>query len=150
MLPKTTFFRDSKSFGLKFFNDELNELLRAGKCIKFLWFQNSFLQILKFHACVIKKNQRFNSSFHIGKQLLKVIMLRSRSKKIFNKNCNSEKWSSLKKDHAVNLWRYFEKIKVNGVKDNKNVQKTIKTLFSKKDKPRQIKQIKNNIFICFC
>ena len=70
-------------------------------------------------------------------------MLRSRSKKIFNKNCNSEKWSSLKKDHA-------EKIKVNGVKDNKNVQKTIKTLFSKKDKPRQIKQIKNNIFICFC
>ena len=102
-------------------------------------FENIFLQVLNAHAPMKKKNQRFNSSAFMTKQLRKAIMHRSRLKNVFNKSRTPKTWDSYKKQRnfCVNLSRktkkeYFENISVKDINDNKKFWKTIKPFFSNK------------------
>ena len=94
--------------------------------------------ILDTHAPLKKKSLRANNSPFMTKQLLQMIMNRSRCKHSYHKNQTVGNWERYQKlrNECVKLTKkvkreYYQKLDVNSINDNKTFWKTVKPLNAK-------------------
>ena len=136
-------YRDYKSYTSNDFNFDLkNKLSHNNDSNKdYRKFQNIVCDVLDHHAPLKKKTVRANNSPFMTKQLIKMIMNRSRYKNAYYKNKTVENWERYRslRNECVKLTRnvkreYFENLKLNSITDNKKFWKTVKPNFTNKNK----------------
>ena len=80
---KTKLYRDCSEFNMDNFKAELDDKLKNGVVTEYSNFQNTFIQVLNYHAPAKKEIVRFNNSPFMTKTLRKAIMHISRLKNIY-------------------------------------------------------------------
>ena len=102
------------------------------------------IEVLNKHSPMKKKYLRANQGEFMTKGLNKVIMIRSRLRKVYRKEEGTDPKTSKfqKRDYCVNLLRgtkknYFVNISISSITDNKKFWKTVKLIFSDKSLVRE-------------
>ena len=135
--------RSYKNFDLNIFRTELKQNLEKFKKGKMTYddFKEIFMKILDSHAPMKERIVRANNQPFVTKKLRKAIMTRSRLKNKYNKNPNVENESLYKRQRnfCVSLLRkekkkYYNNLDLNIFDDNKMFWRSIKPLFSDKQK----------------
>ena len=134
--PKVIKYRDYKNFSLVNFLHDLNIYLNDN--LTFNNFNYIFQQIIDHHAPFKTKLLRANNKPHVTKTLRKAIMKRSHLKNIANKTKNEVDKSNYRRQRnlVVKLNRKEKKTYIDKLdpKQGKSFWKTIKPLFSNKNK----------------
>ena len=150
--------RSYKNFDLNIFRTELKQNLEKFKTgiMTYDDFKEIFMKILDSHAPMKERIVRANNQPFVTKKLRKAIMARSRLKNKYNKNPNVENESLYKRQRnfCVSLLRkekkkYYNNLDLKIFDDNKKFWRSIKPLFSDKQKAldRNIVIVENgNIF----
>ena len=136
-------YRNYKTFNIDYFNTVLNESLQ--KCeqadINYNEYKNIFMQSLNIHAPLKEKTVRGNNAPFMNKVLSKAFMKRSKLKNNYNKNPTVENNTIYKKhrNYCTNLLKrakkdYYNTLDINIFKDSKKFWKSIRPLFSDKQK----------------
>ena len=135
--PKIVHYRCYKNFNCKEFKRELNTNL-SNVC-SYEEFETVYLNILDKHAPIKTKYIRANQAPYMTKVLRKAIMTRSALKNKFYKDSTPENKIAYKKqqNYCSRLYkkerkRYYEKLDVKNVTDNKTFWKTVKPFLSEK------------------
>ena len=135
--PKRKIYRSYRQFNSEGFKKDLEVRLNHLTSSSYDDFETKFLKELNRHVPLKKKILRHNNNCFMTKELRKAIMLRSKLKKIFNKNKTHFNWQKYKhqRNFCLNLLRktkkqYFAKSHVKDVADNKLFWKNVKLYFS--------------------
>ena len=129
--------------------DKLNQQINAYK-----HFEQIFLEILNIHAPIKKKLLRANHVSYMTKALRKTIMKRSELESKYVKSKTSETLKSYKKQrnfcsklYKKERKKYYERLDLNNVTDNKKLWKTVKPFLSDKVTFPQIALVENDEII---
>ena len=144
--PKELVSRDSKIFDRVIFKRELEDKLNQ-QINEYKHFEQIFLEILNIHAPIKKKLLRAN---HVRKAIMKRSELESK----YVRNKISENSKSYKKQRHLcdKLYKkerkkYYERLDLNNVTDNKKLWKTVKPFLSDKVTFPQIALVENDEII---
>ena len=136
---KKIFRRNYKAFDHNTFELKIKKSkLKSETIIDYSQLQSIFLETLNNIAPVKMKILRYNNNPFMKKALRKAIMTRSRLKNKFNRNSSAKNCNSYKqRNFCLKLLRqtkekYFNKINVKKVSDNKTFWKSLKRFFSNK------------------
>ncbi len=143
--PSIVKYRCYKDFEALTFKTELNQTLKNGNNnMDYDDFKHLFMCVLNKHAPTKEKTIRGNNSPFMNKILSKAFMKRSKLKNKFNKFPTNINWKIYKRQRnfCVNLLKkekreYYNNLNTNKFTDNKTFWKTIKPLFSDKQKDFQ-------------
>ena len=137
--PKKMFYRCYRNFDNKKFEEELQKHIPSVS--DFESFQFAFKVISNQLAPLRQKLIRSNNQPFMIKTLLNAIMKRSKLRNKFNEKRKFENWSEYKRQRNLcsNLLkqskkRHINSLNVNDVIENKTLWKTIKSLFTEKNK----------------
>ena len=132
--PKELVYRDYKNFDRVIFKRELEDKLNQ-QINEYKHFEQIFLEILNIHAPIKKKLLRAN---HVP-YMTKAIMKRSELESKYVKNKTSENLKSYKKQRNFcsklckkERKKYYERLDLNNVTDNKKFWKTVTPFLSDK------------------
>ena len=136
---KEMFYRCYRNFDSKKFEEELQKQLPSVS--DFESFQFAFKVILNQFAPLKQKLIRNNNQPFMTKPLRKAITKRSKLRNKFNEKRNIENWFEYKRQRSFcssllkqSKKRHFSNLNVNHVTKNKKFLKTIKPLFTEKNK----------------
>ena len=137
-VSKQLVYRDHKNFDWVIFDRELEGKLNE-QINEYKHFEEIFLEILNIHAPIKKKLLRANHVPYMTKALRKAIMKRSELESKYLKNRTNENLKSYKKQRNFcsklykKEWnKYYERLNLNIVTDNKKSWKTVKPFLSDK------------------
>ena len=136
--PKELVYRDYKNFDRVIFKRELEDKLNQ-QINEYKYFGQIYLEILNIHTPIKKKLLRANHVPYMTKALRKAIMKRSELESKYVKNKTSENLRSYKKQrnfcsklYKKERKKYYERLDLNNVTDNKKFWKTVKPFLSDK------------------
>ena len=133
-------YRSYKNFNDDDFRNDLSNNI-SYKILNYDNFRDIFMSVLNAHAPMKSKIIRGNHAPFMNRILSKSFMLRTKMKNKYHKNPSSENKTNYKKQRnfCVKLLRsekrnYFNNLDISVFKDNKKFWKSIKPLFSDKNK----------------
>ena len=137
--PRIMPYRDFSKFKGADFAEELKTNLKLKGQKNYESLENIFLEVFNSHAPIKKKVIRANQKPYITKEMRKAIMLRSQMENRFYQYKTEEYKRALKKqrNYCNRLYkrerkRYYSKLNLNNINDNKKFWNTMKPLFSDK------------------
>lgn len=133
-------YQDYKTFDINSFSKDPEGCLKSHITSDYSYFQKVFLKVLNKCAPIMKNVLNFNNNSLMSKALRKIIMDSSKLKITYDKWRTEENWSDYKnrRNSCVSLFcktkaKYFHKLNVKDLSDNKRFWKTVKPYFSNKD-----------------
>ena len=137
--PRIVPYRDFSKYNVDNLTEELKINLESKGLKNYESFENIFLGVLNSHAPSKKKVIRANQKPYITKEMRKAIMLRSQLENKFYHYRTEEYRRALKKQkkYCNRLYKrerkkYYSKLNLNNINDNKKFWNTMKPLFSDK------------------